>query len=54
MKTPRQIYENIYKAKKAEFEIGGLTKDKASRKATIIAVQTTWELYNAQYNRIFK
>lgn len=55
MKTPLEIYNNIYRARKAEFTISGLTEDKASRKANIIAVQTTWELYNAQYsNSIFK
>ena len=49
MKTPKEIYKKIYDARKAEYMINGLTEDKASRKANIKAVQTTWELYNDQY-----
>ncbi len=49
MKTPKEIYENIYKAKKTECIIYGMTEDKASRAANIKAVKTTWELYNDQF-----
>lgn len=43
------IYNNIYNARKKQFEIEGMLPDKASRKANREAVKFTWKYYNEQF-----
>lgn len=44
--TPKEVYENIFKAAKENALKKGLTEDKANRRANIIAIKNTWTTFN--------